>query len=149
MEQQIEKSIFDDFVIDDEIKSQFSEVAPWMKINAIIGFASLGVSVISIVVGLIKISEFGNIVTSTGMMAGTAIGFIITVTISLLLNITLLQAALNIKKAVDANSQQLFAKGMSKLAAYFRIFGIILIVALVIFILAFVFAIAMAGIRGF
>lgn len=147
MENIQEKSIFDDFVIDDEAKSNFTDIARWANLNAIIGFISLGVSFIAVVTSFIKLSGYGG-AANAAVMGGSGIGFIIAAVVSLLLNITLLQAATNIKKAVEINEQAFLGKGITKLAAYFRIYGILLIIALVFIVLAFLFSILLSAGRA-
>lgn len=148
MEEQYGKSIFDDFTVDDEGKSTLADISRWMNLNAIAGFVSLGISFVSVIISFIRLSEFGGSGIG-GMMTGTILTLLITAAISLLLNITLLQAATNIKKAVETHDQFSFNRGVGKMASYFKIFGILLIIAIVIFVLAFLFAIAMSAGRGF
>ena len=132
-----DKSIFE-VDIDEEGKSQFSTIAQWANINAIIGFVSLGLSVISTIMGI------GKGVSSAG---GDMFGLIITVAISLALNITLLAAATNIKKGIEQTDQGHFALGLNKMATYFKIVGILTIVVLVIFTLALL-VVLVAGVGG-
>ncbi|MBP6023145.1 DUF5362 family protein [Ferruginibacter sp.] len=132
-----DKSIFE-VDIDEEGKSQFSTIAQWANINAIIGFVSLGLSVISTIIGV------GKGVSSAG---GDMFGLIITVAISLALNITLLAAATNIKKGIEQTDQGHFALGLNKMATYFKIVGILTIVVLVIFTLALL-VVLVAGVGG-
>jgi hypothetical protein len=132
-----DKSIFE-VDIDEEGKSQFSTIAQWANINAIIGFVSLGLSVISTIMGI------GKVGSSAG---GDMFGLIITVAISLALNITLLAAATNIKKGIEQTDQGHFALGLNKMATYFKIVGILTIVVLVIFTLALL-VVLVAGVGG-
>ncbi len=140
-------SIFDDFTIDEEAKTNFAEVARWTKLNAITGFASLGVSVFSTVMAFVKLSNYD--MGSGSAVAGGFISVLIGAAISLLLNIVLLQAAVNIKKGVEQNDQVLFGIGLSRLATYFRVVGILIIIVLVIFVLAFLFTVLVSAGTGF
>lgn len=135
-----DKSIFE-LDIDEEGKSQFSTIAQWANINAIVGFVSLGLSVISTVMVIGKVSS----------AAGSGVfSLIISVAISLALNITLLAAATNIKKGIEQTDQGHFALGLNKMATYFKIVGILTIVVLVILTLVLLVVLVVgAGSSGF
>jgi len=62
---------------------------------------------------------------------------LITAVISLLLNITLFQAASNLKKGLVQTDQNFFGVGLAKLATYFKIIGVIIIIILVFVVLLF------------
>ncbi len=136
MENNNDKSIFDDFSVNEGTKSQLNGIAQWANINAIVGFASLAISVISTIIAA---TTYGNV--------GSLFGLFITAGISLLLNITLFQASANIKKGVAMPDQGFFEQGVNKLGSYFKITGIITIIALVIMVLAFLVAL-LAGSRS-
>jgi Family of unknown function (DUF5362) len=119
-----------DFSINDEAKSHFKDIAQWARINAIVSFVALGISLISTVMTLGRAGA-----------ASSFFGFLISAAISLLLNITLLQAADNIKKGTGIPDQGFFGLGLTKLASYFKILGILIIIVLVIAVIAFLFAI--------
>ena len=125
MENNNDKSIFDDFGVNEEAKSNLKDISKWANINAIVAFVALAISLISAVAALGTIDGGGNL-----------FGVLITVAISLLLNITLLQAATNIKKGVTQSDQGFFGLGISKLASYFKITGILTIIFLVFMVLA-------------
>lgn len=134
-----DKSIFE-LDIDEEGKSQFSTIAQWANINAIVGFVSLGLSVISTVMVIGKVSS----------AAGSGVfSLIISVAISLALNITLLAAATNIKKGIEQTDQGHFALGLNKMATYFKIVGILTIVVLVILTLVLLVVLVVGAGSGF
>ena len=143
MENITDKSIFE-FGIDEEGKSHLSGIARWTNLNAITGLIAIGVSLISTVSALSRMGRYG----------GPAMGFsffilLVQLVISLLLNITLINAASNIKKGVEMSNQSFFGIGLTKLATYFKIVGILTIIILVIVVLIFLIGIA-AGIgRGY
>jgi len=134
MENNTDNSIFD-LKLDEESRSNLSTIAQWANINAIIGFAGIGVTILAFVITMVKLSGSGG----AGFF-GIFIGLIL----SLLLNITLLYAAQNIKKGLSLSNQQYFVTGLSKLAGYFKIFGILLIIGLVLVVLA-VLVVSMVG----
>lgn len=144
MENNQDTSIFE-FNMDDESKSHFSGIAQWANINAIVGLVALGVSVISTFVAIGRVSSYGG-----GSAAGGGIvSLIIGIGISLALNITLLAAASNIKKGVEQTDQGFFGLGLTKLATYFKIVGILTIIVLVIAVLALLIGILAGASRGF
>ena len=148
MEDTQDKSIFG-LDIDDEGKSHLSAIAQWANINAITGFVALGVSLLTLVITFNRASSY---LSSAGASAAAGSGifsFVIGLVISLALNITLLAAASNIKKGVEQVNQGLFGIGLTKLATYFKILGIITIVVLAFAGLAFLIAIVAGAGKGF
>lgn len=135
MENINDTTIFD-LTIDDEGKSHLSTIAQWANINAIVGFASIGVTIISFI---ISISKYGS-----GAVSGI-LGSLITLGITFLLNITLFNAAKNIKNGVDLTEQGQFTFGLTKLAGYFKIVGILTIIVLVIFFFALLLSLLMGA----
>ena len=63
---------------------------------------------------------------------------IVVIGVSLFINITLFAAAKNLKLGLDNNDQGYFNLGLAKLATYFKIIGIILLIVLIIFGIAIV-----------
>ncbi len=140
MENNQDSTIFD-LNIDEDGKSQFAGIAQWANINAIVGFVALGISLLSTIMALGKVSSYGG-----SSASGSGIfGIIITLAISLLLNITLINAASNIKKGIELTDQGSFGLGLNKLATYFRILGILTIIVVVIMVLA-ILVISVAGV---
>lgn len=143
MENIPDKSIFD-FSIDEEGKSSLAAIAKWVNINAIVAFISLGISIIS------TVSTVSNLNRYSSNFGGGAVifTFIIELAISLLLNITLLAVASNLKKAVDMTDQNFLGIGLAKLATYFKILGILIIIVLIIVVLFLLIILASGG-RGY
>ena len=146
--QQQDNTIFDEFTINEEAKAHITDIARWANLNAILGLFSLVMSVFSSVMAIIKMRQL-NGGANTAIMAGTLISLLVTIGITLLMNIVLLQAAANMKKGVQCNDQGLFCAGTSKLATYFRVFAIVLIIAMVVIVLVLLFTLAMIGGRRF
>jgi hypothetical protein len=135
MENITDTTIFD-LTIDEEGKSHLSSIAHWANINAIVGFISIGVIIISFA---INISRYGS-----GAVSGI-LGALITLGITFLLNITLFNAAKNIKNGVELTEQGQFTFGLTKLAGYFKIVGILTIIVLVIFFFALLFGLLLGA----
>jgi hypothetical protein len=144
MENLHDTSIFE-FNISESTKEELGGIALWAKISALLGFASMVVSVVSTIKTIITFSE---ITGSTAQVFSPALGTLVTVIISLILNITLLSAANQLKNAVDQINQDAFGKGISKLSAYLKITGILFIIVLVIAVLAIIVAIVLGARYG-
>jgi Family of unknown function (DUF5362) len=121
--------------LNQESKVHLSGIAQWTNILCIISFVSLGVSVISLFTSYFKLKQFGDFATGAAMGSGI-FGLLITTAITLLIYITLFNASKFIKLGINQNDQGYFNMGITKLATYFRILGIIAIVFGVIFFLA-------------
>jgi Family of unknown function (DUF5362) len=132
-----------DLQVTDDTKIQLTEVSKWANIYAIVAFIGLGVSIISGFLAMGASSRYGG----GSAAASGLVGIIFVGAITLLLNITLYNAAKNIKAGIDTSDQGFFNLGMAKLKTYFKITGILLIIALGFFILFFLFAI-IAGSAG-
>ncbi len=143
MESNQNSSIFE-FNIDEESKSHFASIAQWANINAIVGFAGIGISVLGFIVAMGKMGSAGSSYAAPGIL-----GLLVTLAVGLLLNITLIYAAINIKKGLELANQGHFVTGLSKLAAYFKIFGILTIIALVLIVLVVLFVMMMGYGRSF
>lgn len=133
MNEQNDKSIFD-LNLDEESKSHLNGIAQWANINAIVSFIGLGISIISSVVALGQVSRY-----SSGAAGGGVSTLFITVGISLLLNVLLFTSATNIKKGLEQNNQAFFNVGITKLATYFKVVGILAIISIVLIVLLFLF----------
>ena len=138
METNQEKSIFE-LGLTDEGKSNFSSIAQWASINAIVGFVGLGLTLLSTFMASSRLNGAAN--------TGNMITVFFTIVISLLLNITLIGAANNLKKGLTGSDQGYFNTGMLKMASYFKILGILMIIVLAIVALAMLVVI-MAGASG-
>ncbi|MFT3908213.1 MAG: hypothetical protein QM737_02210 [Ferruginibacter sp.] len=140
METNQEKSIFE-LGFTDEGKSNFSSIAQWASINAIIGFVGIGMTVLSSFMAssrLVGAAKTANMIT-----------VFFTIVISLLLNITLIGAANNLKKGLIGSDQGYFNLGMMKMASYFKIIGILMIVCLSFFTLMMIIGIMAGAMGGF
>jgi hypothetical protein len=133
--------------INEESKLHLTGIAQWANLYAIVSFVSLGLSFISIFVSYAKLSKYGY--GATGSIVSTLGSVIVTTAISLLLNITLFNAAKFIKMGVLGNDQSAFAMGISKLNTYFKIYGILVIIMLVFFGLFLIAGLLIGASTGF
>jgi len=136
-----QKSIFE-LGLTDEGKSSYASIAQWALISAIVGFASLGVSIFSALKAISKVNG-----QNAAVAGGTFFTILITLVISLLLNITLINASNHLKKGLAFSDQGYFNTGLLKLTSYFKIVGILMIILLVIFALVILFVL-IAGASG-
>ena len=137
------KSIFE-LELNEEGKTQFAGLAQWCYFSAIASLISLAVSVVSAVWIISKLGE-----DESTIVASTATSTLFSIIISLLLNITLLTSANNLKKGLAGADQGTFNLGMAKLATYFRILGIMMIIGLVIGVLAIIVVLLAGASQGF
>lgn len=146
MENIQDASIFE-FSIDEDTKSHLSGIALWAKVNAIVSFIALGISMLTTFMSMSRYSGLSG--SGSSVFAGSALlGIFISLVISLLLNITLISSAVYLKKGVENTDQGSFEAGISKLAAYFKILGILFIIVLVIFVLAVLIGIIAGATRS-
>jgi len=115
-----------------ETQNSFQGLFQWVYYSAIIGFASIAVSVLTIIL------NFGNGVYEQPSGGSSLIGNLVGLAISVFLNLTLYAAATGIRKALLHSDQSTFNVGLSKFALYFRVIGILAIVVLVILVLALI-----------
>ena len=105
-----------------KLKKEFQTLANWANIVAIIGFINAGLS-------LIAAARLGNI--------GSAL---ISVAISVALNIYLLKFAKSMKAGLETSNQNETNEGLNNLKTYFLVYGIILIIAIAVIALVLTFA---------
>lgn len=117
-----------------ETKEQLDAIGRWATYSAIVGFITLGLSVISIIVNLNKVSQYGTGMGSSGILQS----FLVSI-FTLLINIILYLAGMNIKKGISTGDQGFFNLGLRKLNNYFKILGILMIIVMSIILLAVVF----------
>jgi Family of unknown function (DUF5362) len=132
-----ENNLLEEGQISEDSKTQLSGIAQWANIVAIISFVSLAFSLVKLFIDFGKMSsELGRSIA----MGSGIFGFVITAGITLLINITLFNAAKYVKLGVDQSDQGYFAMGIQKLGGYFKILGILFIIGLVIMTIALLFA---------
>jgi Family of unknown function (DUF5362) len=121
--------------VNEEAKEHLGGISLWMQVNAITAFISMAVSLISAIMAFVQLSSYGS---NSG--APALAGALIMAIISVAINILLIQAAGNIKKGLARSEQGYFNLGLSKMATYFKVMGILIIIALSFFILAMFFS---------
>jgi Family of unknown function (DUF5362) len=135
--EKIQENIFE-FEVNEETQNQLSGLSQWMQINAIVAFVSLALSLISTVITYVRYSSYFG--TRSAFGGFEMIKLLVSTVISIVLNLMLIQAAANIKKGLTLSDQGYFNLGLSKMAIYFKIMGIMIIVVLSLIVLAFFFS---------
>jgi hypothetical protein len=116
------------FGIDDTTKQSLKGLTQWAKMNAILAFTSVALSLITVIVASLKLIDAYD----AGNIVGDIISRQLLVWIlSLVLNILLYKSASNIQQSIVNNDQRIFNIGMRLLARYFKVIGIVFIVAIV------------------
>jgi hypothetical protein len=126
------------FGIDDTTKQSLKALAQWAKVNAVLAFTSIGMSVLTIIVASMTLLDAYSSGNFIGALISRQLVFWI---ISLVLNIILYKAATNIQQSIIHNDQRIFNIGMSLLARYFKIIGIVFIVAITLIIVFIIYTV--------
>ncbi len=133
-------------IISETSKGHLATLAQWINIAAIVSFVGLGLSVLQLVLQFVKHSSG----YSSSPSVVDNIGQFVIIGITLLLNITLFNAAKFIKFGIDGSEQSYFNVGIRNLKTYFKIIGIIVIILLVIFMITLIIGIISVSIgNGF
>lgn len=113
-------------------RDSIQSIAQWTNINAIIGFISLGVSLLSTYMLFSKMSSY---FMSSGAGIISILTSVVSVVLSLILNIALYNFSKQIKLSLDDDSQENFERASYYIRNYFKFYMImiILIVILTIF----------------
>ncbi len=121
--------------LSEENKTHLYDIAKWTKILCILSFVGLGIGLLSLFVKTKPAMEAGGALAGA-TLAGGLFTYIIVIAISLLIYITLFNASKNIELGLTQHSQGYFNIGVTKLATYFRILGILSIIGGVFVLLA-------------
>jgi hypothetical protein len=127
--------------ISDDSKSQITGLAYWLKIAAILSFVGLVISTLDLILRFMKLKPGFDVPPGSSDI----FTHLITIGISLLLNITLLQATKFLNIGLQFSDQSNFNLGIRKFTTYFRIYGILTIIILIIFVLALIIGIFAAA----
>ena len=136
MEQE-QKSIFN-FSFDENSKEHIKTIGQWALINAILAFVGLILNIAQFTMlsrGLYRRATLLNF----NLSPQNGFTLFIQALISILLNVFLYNASVHLKKGVDGMNNEMLGKGFGMLRTYYKIYGIILIVALVLIVLGLLF----------
>lgn len=135
MEYLKDNNLLDERNLTEESKTHLLGIAQWANILAILSFVGLGVGLVSLFVQTGPAVGAGG-VSASATLAGGLFMYVIVIAITLLIYITLLNAAKNIKLGLAQSNQGFFNIGITKLATYFKIIGILAIIGAVFTFLA-------------
>jgi uncharacterized membrane protein YjgN (DUF898 family) len=151
MMEQNQESIFG-FGIDSASRSHLSEAAKWAKFLAIIGFIMCGLIVVfSFFVGAIFTGMSGYNQYGDSQAFSSGLGTIMTVmylgigVLYFFPCLFLLRFANNLQTALNTNEQHTLNRSFQNLKIMFRYVGILTIIVISLYILAFLFGIASAA----
>jgi Mn2+/Fe2+ NRAMP family transporter len=131
--------------MNEETRNNFSSLAQLLNIASILSFVSIAITLIILVFGINKFSGYGMGDSANYQMIVNIIVLIFT----LFLNILLFNAAKNLKLGTDNEDQGSFNAGLEKLASYFKIIGIILVIFLGLLAIIFLFGILFGAASSF
>lgn len=124
---------------DHSAKESLKAAASWAKIISILGFVSYGITLLAAVLGKVQtlkgFSDSPSDVTST-------IYSVVTVVIGVAITIFLFKFAQKTAQGVNHLHQRSLEEGFSALRYYFKIQGILLIIAISLIVLVAIFAVA-------
>jgi hypothetical protein len=118
--------------IDDEAKAQLKTIATWAQILAIIELASAGLSLVVSVYSALRYSSV------MGLMGWTMVGSLFGVAIQVILASMLLRFSTRTSRALLTEDQEELTMAFTNLKTYFKTFGIFIIIAFSLVVLALV-----------
>jgi hypothetical protein len=121
-------NIFDS-TLDKTTRANLKNIALWATISAIANFAGLLLTIVQLVYLIKKFSS----------VASSSFSSLISIIISLVMNVILLMASLQIRKALNTFDQSLLNRGLANFKIYFKVYGILLILAIAIVLMTVVY----------
>jgi len=132
------ESIFS-FNFDDTSRDHIKTISKWAGINAVLSLIGLGINVIQFIMAAGSPYRTSGSGLNFGMRSENGLTLFFQVCISLLLNFTLLAASKYLKKGIDDMDPASLTKGLGSLRTYYKIYGIVVIVLIVLGFLAIAF----------
>lgn len=131
-----QQTIFN-FGFNETSKEHIRGIGQWGKINAVLSLVMLALNVVQFIMAS------GSAYRTSGfnfrMNADNPTSLVVQVALSLLLNITLYTASVKMKRAIDDMNRGLMNNSLNGLRNYYKIYGIIVIIALILGTLAILF----------
>lgn len=112
--------------IEGDLRSKLGTVATWSKITAIGGFTNLGLNLLNLALK----SGTSYVLAGSGIL-----GALVVMVIGFFVNYFLLKFSLNLKKSLDEENQEAFNESTNFLRAYFRLIGILIVIAIIFIII--------------
>jgi membrane protein YqaA with SNARE-associated domain len=148
MENQNQPDSFLKVTFDDNAREQLKTIALWAKICALCAFISYAVALIVAVFAKTKSVTFGgeNLTLTSYARAGAIAGAIISAVIGCAINYFLYRFATDAKEGLTGIDQIKLNDGLRNLKTYFKILGIILLIALIFCGIIFLFGVVFGSI---
>ncbi|GAB2812600.1 hypothetical protein [Ferruginibacter profundus] len=136
-EEEVQQQSIISFSFDDKSKDHIKSIGQWAAYNAILSFIGLGISIFQF---MITSSEVYNSPAFTlGIKANNGLTLFFQVVLSVLLNVYLYNASVKLKRGIDGMDSSMLTKGFGLLRTYYKIYGILLIVILILCSLGLVY----------
>jgi membrane protein YqaA with SNARE-associated domain len=119
---------------DDNAREQLNTIALWAKICAICAFISYAIALIVAILGRTRSTAFGdeNALVTSSTKVGAIAGAVIGAVIGYAINYFLYRFATDAKRGLESIDQVKLNEGLLNLKTYFKILGIIVLIALII-----------------
>ena len=126
------------FSFDETSKEEMKGISQWGKINAVISLVMLLLNIIQFIMASGSAYRRSPAIFS-GFQGNNGLTLMIQVVVSVLLNVTLYTASVQMRRAIDDLNPGLMTRSLSGLRNYYKIYGIVLIVCLILGLLAVLF----------
>ena len=142
MDEEIKAGTIFSFCFDETSKDHIKTIGIWAGINAILALITLALNIAFFV-----IASGGGHRRSPVFILGATNGPVLVVQaiLSIVLNVFLYMASVQLKKGLQGLDNESLSKGFASLRTYYKIYGILVIVLTIIFLLYML--VSMQGIR--
>jgi uncharacterized membrane protein len=141
-------NLLSELAIDASGAQHLRSIASWGKFLSIIGFIACALFVVlAFFAGAImsSIDSYGSY--GSGLGAVMTVVYLIVAIIYFIPTLFLFQASVKLRSAIDATDQVLLNEGLGKMKSCFKFWGIVTIVLISFYLLAFIFG-GMAAMMG-
>jgi len=135
-----DKQSNENLYVSDEIKGYLLETARWGKFLAIVGYVFLGIMLIVAMFLLVGSSIMGDFAHAGMPMALPAFLYLAMAVIYFFPVNYLFTFSVRIIKSLQGNNNMLFAEGFKNLKSLFKFTGIMMIIVISLYIVAFIIA---------
>jgi hypothetical protein len=122
-----ERSILSHLTVSSRLKEILGTIVTWAKIIAIINFIAIPL-------------KFYNDIKSNEVFSA-----IIVATVTLIMNIYLINFSIKVKRGIATSEQYDFSSGMKDLRDYFKVVGIFIIILMIMMVVALLYTVTTAS----
>jgi hypothetical protein len=130
-------NIFGDLNIDPEARGLLETIVRWARIAGIAGLLSAGITLLAAILGIVQSGATGSGLESMAARAGLMMAIPLAIGMAAL-NIFLVRFASYTGNGVAGENQSIFNQGIKFLQLYFKAMGIIIIIAIGLFVLVII-----------